>query len=897
MENNMSDLEKILEEKLKLEQILHEQFSKTITVMFTDIKGSTSYFETQGDIAGRSMIHLHNSLVVPIITENSGLLIKTIGDATMSAFDDPGNAIRAAGRMQANLRDYNAGKPEDKQIHIRIGLNYGTGIVDEKDIFGDVVNVASRIEALANADEILLTEPLYRQVKNCDEFIFRYFNRFEVKGKAEPIRVYRLLWHEEDLHLGKTRAGSESIQRREDVFTIEASVAGQILKVSAFESGDREERPVKNYIEIPFRIDRIKQYTGDIILLFNRSNRRGKIGNELLVRLKELGGLLYDELLPHPVKERIADVGTRNLIVSIDDQLVHIPWELLFDGKEFLCQRFSIGRTVRTRQSVSTISRAVSKPLKMQVLADPRGDLDAAYEEGVGIRDEMGKYEDWLVLSLKTTSIGTDYVKAKIRNFDIVHYAGHAEHVAEKPEESGWLLEDGKLNAQDILGMNGLMPMPSLVFSNACQTGHSDEWKLGADYEEKIFGLANAFLLAGVQHYIGTFWEIPDEAGHHFAISFYQNLAQGETIGEAVRRARQTLIERYGEDTIVWAGYMLYGDPSTRYVLPETTAEPAVENPLPVNGLGRAEFSYAGASADHPAAKGWRFATIAIAALALAAGLAFFALKHDDKAVPAAVAANVPKEGDRKEIDELVATLAANYRAGKFEPAVNRDDWSSRPLSMAVMDVKMAEAEQGAGASSEKFVNLLNRSLRDDQSIIIVERQILDKLLAELKLGSSALADPATTLKLGKVFSARFIVTGAVMPEKSGQTAILRLIDTETTEVRKMVSAQSPSKEIDKDFCNDLGQQIGAWARGEFPLKGRIVAVAGEQCTVNLGQAHGLKKGSRLEVVAEAKKGSGLYAVTGELVVSEVGKDTSVASIVSGGAALREKEKVRVRTM
>ena len=112
--------------------------------------------------------------------------------------------------------------------------------------------------------------------------------------------------------------------------------------------------------------------------------------------------------------------------------------------------------------------------------------------------------------------------------------------------------------------MGGLQPMPLLVFSHACQTGHGD-WHIVGDFEQRIVGIANAYLLAGVRHYIGTFWEILDQPSLRFAKSFYTFLTEGETIGEAVRRARLDLIGAYGEETVVWASYMLYGDPTFKF--------------------------------------------------------------------------------------------------------------------------------------------------------------------------------------------------------------------------------------------------------------------------------------------------------------------------------------------
>ncbi|MGW8181078.1 MAG: CHAT domain-containing protein, partial [bacterium] len=419
-------------------------------------------------------------------------------------------------------------------------------------------------ESLASADDIYITEDMYKAAKGYDDFIFRYVDTTQVKGKKEALKVYRVLWHEESLSLGKTRS---PLHKTSGLFVLEVFRYGQKLKVSGFERKG-EERPVTGYKEIKFNETKIKKYTKGIIDLLNRANRRGKIGGDLLIKLKDYGKLLCDELVPPSIKEQIIKTNEKNLMISIDDELVYIPWELLYDGKNFFCQRFSMGRSVKTQQQVSVVSRALARPLKMQLLVDPSGDLKAAYEEGVEVKNEIGLLEDWINVSFKSTDIRTDYVKARIRNFDIVHYAGHAEHDAQSPEKSGWMLSDGKLSAEDIINLKGAMPMPSLVFSNACQSGQTDEWKIEEDCENRIYGLANAFLLAGVQHYIGTFWEIPDQAGSYFATHFYKCILRGDSIGEAVRVARMELINRYGEDTIVWASYMLYGDPATTYVHP-----------------------------------------------------------------------------------------------------------------------------------------------------------------------------------------------------------------------------------------------------------------------------------------------------------------------------------------
>jgi class 3 adenylate cyclase/CHAT domain-containing protein len=819
MDENKTDIDAILAEKVKIERLLESQFKRKITIMFTDIKGSTSYFADKGDLEGRTMIHIHNAMLLPVIQQHDGVLIKTIGDATMSVYDKPMNALMCAQEIQSKLKSYNKNKPEQEQIHVKIGLNYGTGIVEKTDVYGDIVNVASRMVSLAEPDEILMTEELYRESRSSDDLIFRYVDTMKVRGKKEDISVYRLIWHEEDLCLGKTRSSSENLSGQERVFVLEVSVSGQKLKVSGFEKKEGEEKPLKTYSENPFNNEKITSLTKEIIEHLNNANKRGKVTNETLIRLKNYGRTLFDELIPKQIREKLIDSTERNLLISIDDKLVHIPWELLHDGRDFLCQKFSIGRSVSTKQLVSSVARAIGRPLKTLILADPEGDLNASREEGLFIHKEIGRMENWIDVTLKTSDITQEYVKTKMRNFDIVHYAGHAEYNASSPDQSGWLLKDGKLSAKAVTELSGIMPMPALVFSNACQSGHTEEWKIGEDYGAKIFGLANAFLLSGVQHYIGTFWEIPDETGYYFAVHFYKNLIQGNTIGESLRLARHALIQKYGEDTIVWASYVLYGDPMTKYIQIETETQKLAQESPSASEQKTQEVKYQ-APLQQKSYKNMVLAGIGLLIVAIVAVI-FINWKAKTSAPDSqstqisSTADQQTKKAETQRIDALVASLAQQYKENKFpQKVVDRDTWSSRPLTMVIMDIKSPDVN-----SSEKLGQLLNKSLQAESRINLVEREILDKLLQELKLSTSALADPMTSLKLGKLLSARFIITGSIIPDKNNQTIVLRFIDTETTAIKKVISAETSSKEIDSKTIDRLGAQIIEWVKTEYPMK------------------------------------------------------------------------------
>ncbi|OGT82765.1 MAG: hypothetical protein A3G96_04260 [Gammaproteobacteria bacterium RIFCSPLOWO2_12_FULL_52_10] len=357
------------------------------------------------------------------------------------------------------------------------------------------------------------------------------------------------------------------------VLVLEASRDDRRVKVSVYERSGGADGTLRPYEELVVPWQQVETGVSEITNLLNRANKLGKVSSGNFQSLKKSGQLLFDLLIPPKAAEKLNLSTVTSLVIYIDDKLVQIPWELLFNGREFLCRRFAMGRLVSTSQVPTAASKRTLKlPLKVLLLADPRQDLKASYREGLEIRDLLDRQQKDFEVDFKSAPVDIPFVKKNLRDYDIVHYAGHADYDARNPSDGGWLLSDGRLKASEISAMGGLQPMPSLVFSNACQTGQTAEWKIHDGFEQEIFGLANAYLLAGVQHYIGTFWEILDEPSGYFAKRFYSFLAQGVKVGDAVRRARQELIDAYGEETIVWATYMLYGDPTFEFTTDRTNA-------------------------------------------------------------------------------------------------------------------------------------------------------------------------------------------------------------------------------------------------------------------------------------------------------------------------------------
>jgi hypothetical protein len=382
-------------------------------------------------------------------------------------------------------------------------------------------------------------------------------------------------------------------------------------------------------------------------------------------------------------------------------------------------------------------------------------------------------------------------------------------------------------------------------------------------------------------------------------------LVNGATIGEALRQARHALIRKYGEDTIVWASYMLYGDPTTRYVVAEKEAKKneAAKSP---EREALAPSALRGANEHVLVAQGSNNRTLLMAAagVLLVAGLAafmFFARSSGPGGSSSQTAqttvvmqpVNNTDADSRKRIDELVTTLAAQYRENKIEKPKVSDAWSSRPVTMVFMDVR------AEGAGGEKTVGLLTmkvtEALQAEGRVQMVERELMEKLLAELKLSASSLADPATALKIGKLLSARVMVTGSILPENKGMTIALRFIDTETSAVRKVLTVEAPSTTIDRETAANLAKGINDWVKADLPVRGRILSLSGESCFVNLGQDHGLKKGDRLEIVKETKKGSGFYVAIGDIEIAQVNKDKAEARITSKTGTVKDGSQVRMK--
>ena len=493
--------------------------------------------------------------------------------------------------------------------------------------------------------------------------------------------------------------------------------------------------------------------------------------------------------------------------------------------------------------------------------------------------------------------------------------------------------------------MAGAKPFPALVFSNACQSGQTEEWKISEGYSKRIYGLANAFLLAGVQHYIGTFWEILDRPGSLFSREFYRAMTEGCPIGEAVKKARMSLIREYGEDTIVWASYMLYGDPTFSYLDVSEREE--------VKGGGGEEKKIASPARsageivieERVKEKTSLLKRVAVILLPIILAGALFLLSDSiwkalrDKAKPNSPASDVYtsqgmmmeragkldeamsyyekaltvnpndsfasvflKEAQRKvaitrdkekqeRIDALVNDLLKASRE-KGIKAKDTDTWTSRPMMLTFLPLErkgaLASVREG---ESEYIVLKLTSLFQGEGGVKVVEREILDKILQELKLSTTQLVDQETSLKVGRILAARLIGTGSISQMGSQTMLTLKLIETETTRVIAAFSESIDQSKMDA-VMKKIAQETISKLKQEYPLRGKITSIEGDTVTINIGSDEGIRKGLLMRALGK-EKGEEM----GFLEITSISPSQSQAKVIKKiralTPALRVEEQIR----
>lgn len=197
-----------------------------MTVLFADVAGSVELYESLGDVEAHNAIVESQKAMTKVIEQYQGWVVEVIGDEIMSAFPLPDYALNAACKIQEMIHEGTC-----SQVSIRIGFNSGPTAMDDGHPFGDTVNVAARMVALAKAGQIIISQYSYMKLSEFKRRQTRHFKRMLLKGKQTPVDVHEIVW-DNDLEYTKQLSSVHSASfQRNPISSVQLIFKDRKLKV------------------------------------------------------------------------------------------------------------------------------------------------------------------------------------------------------------------------------------------------------------------------------------------------------------------------------------------------------------------------------------------------------------------------------------------------------------------------------------------------------------------------------------------------------------------------------------------------------------------------------------------------------------------------------------------
>ena len=168
------------------------------TILFSDVEGSTALTERLGDAGARVVLREHEGIVREALAAHGGAEVKAMGDGFMATFATASRAVECAIQIQRafEARNRERGTGNKEPVRVRIGLNAGEPVAEDRDLFGTSVNMAARIAAQAGGGEVLASD-VVRQLVAGKGFLFSDTGEVTFKGFEDPVRVYQVRWRSE----------------------------------------------------------------------------------------------------------------------------------------------------------------------------------------------------------------------------------------------------------------------------------------------------------------------------------------------------------------------------------------------------------------------------------------------------------------------------------------------------------------------------------------------------------------------------------------------------------------------------------------------------------------------------------------------------------------------------
>ena len=161
-------------------------------IAVADVAGYSRLMEADEAGTLAALKERRRTILEPIVRDRGGRIVKVMGDGVLIEFASAVNAVDAALDLQAGMAQANQSAADDRRILLRIGINLGDVIGDGSDIYGDGVNIAARLEALAEPGGICVSAKVHEELRGKGDHAFADMGEVELKNIARPVRVYRV---------------------------------------------------------------------------------------------------------------------------------------------------------------------------------------------------------------------------------------------------------------------------------------------------------------------------------------------------------------------------------------------------------------------------------------------------------------------------------------------------------------------------------------------------------------------------------------------------------------------------------------------------------------------------------------------------------------------------------
>jgi len=530
----MANMNELLTQLDSIQTQIDEQYVKTTTVMFTDLKDSTVYFEKNGDIKGRLYVEKHNNLLFPVIKKYGGIVIKTIGDAIMAKFDFPVCAVKASIEMQRTLKNYN--KNATDLIKIRIGIHTGKALIEENDIFGDTVNLSARIEANTEPEKISISKSTLKAISPFKNIKVEPLGKINYKGKSESIDTYSVLW--ESSILEEEIRGEKDWEKHSLFLKLSKNEENVTLSYTFYQNDKKN--VISNNILLK---NNFMPFLNQIEVLYSNTIGKNSLVNNFDVKkFKECGKTLYDKVFKTIFDEINSKINIDYVVIEEDINFSFFPYEMLFDGETFLGLKYPFFRKLKDTNNYSENNNFGFLHFDIEDNIDQEREYNLILKEFENSNLTNFKPSKEIFSKNNLTKILSVFY-----NYTNVHFAFH----------NIFSIDMDKLNLNgDIISYSDIklnkLTMENFV-ANSCKTVPV---LLRMDRENNPF---LSFLNnLNLKNYIGNFFNIYDEVGINFSEKFYEYLFKGYSYVDALFLTRKYLADIYGVDSLLWASYTMF---------------------------------------------------------------------------------------------------------------------------------------------------------------------------------------------------------------------------------------------------------------------------------------------------------------------------------------------------